>query len=227
MNETLIKLLQENPFLVYIALGIILVALVAIFVLAKESFQKGIPFELFGLKVGKDRKFSSSNNKVVLSPSLTQSPIINVYTTEHDAISDEQIARIIKAADHIRQTTDDKIINKYLTPPLGNKTSYIQAIPLDIRERLSRIVLSIGGGWAGCSIAPLEIYLDYGRKYIGEDLFQKIEDLLMAISIYRHFEEYIPDQDLIKIQYLNADINMELDKTYESLKEQGKIDLNL
>lgn len=226
MSDFIIGIFKEFPWSLYVALIFFIIILVLLIWLIISSYKKGLSLDILGIKVGQKEEGKNGSKETNQIPYVTQSQTITINTGQSQKpteLTPEQIQRIEEKIGQIHKEETGNLISKYKSPSLDQKTSYVLSIVFDTRKRLAKIVLNSGGGWAGCSIAPIEVYLDYGRNIIGNELAQEISDLLALIGMYTFHEDTIPDKDLLRIQYLNADINMNLEVTYDKLQESGKL----
>jgi hypothetical protein len=214
MNNILIYMLSNNPVLFYFLLIFVMIIVIAFLFLV---ILKGYNLKILNFGLSKNNKGDGQQSLVVQPIPQSQNLQISINT----GISEEDIRRAITDRYELMPKKPEAVIEKYLSPSLNERIAYTIAARLDIRNRLAKIVCGYGGGWAGCSINPIEKYLSMadGRKLMSDSLYKEIEDLLGFMDVYYYFSD-IPDQDFIKIQSISADVNIELEQRYNELKEQ-------
>ena len=71
------------------------------------------------------------------------------------------------------------------------------------------IVLSAGGGWAGCTMASLETYLEISARFIPKDLIDEINKLLEYVNPYSELP-FMYDETYLNIQFLASNVFLQL-----------------
>ncbi len=101
----------------------------------------------------------------------------------------------------------------YQPPELSDTLKYIYSARHEIEKKIRSLVLSTGGGWAGCSMAGFDNYLEKARvvNVISQDLHDEITDFIfMYMQPMINYEDVLEEQ-LQEVQYLVAHINRQLD----------------
>ena len=103
-------------------------------------------------------------------------------------------------------------VQLYQPQKMSESTEYILSTKLDLENKIRRIVLSTGGGWAGSSMAEADTYLEYAINggHIDKRLEHEIQDFYWIIKP-GEFGEEIPDKQLFEIQLLATKIHNQLD----------------
>lgn len=204
MENYIITLLTQNPWLIWIIL-IVLIVLVIIAVL--QGRKVSIPGFEFGAK-----------ETTTLSSPQPVSPVTlikNIYSEPPRRLSEEEYERIYQRvvahweAEYSKKKT--KTIEPVFVPPEPpEETIELFKIQLALENKIKEVVVSWWGGWAGASLSPSSVFLERASHGLfSKELLGEISNFYVEITpgIYG-----TPEQgDLNRVQIIALDIMRQLD----------------
>lgn len=174
MEQVLITLLEQNPWLVYPTVLASCVIVPVIGTLALIAFAQGRQIQFWIFTIGA---------KVADTPPAPPQPTPIHIHPEPAQIAPEQIEELAKrVAARVReiktQEPESPPSRSSELPLLSKELDYLLRARLEIDRHLGRIVVGWGGGWAGVSLAPVETFLEYALRpglissQLGDDIKQ-------------------------------------------------------
>jgi hypothetical protein len=191
-------------------IGLVIGAFVNHF-LAKNKYSAEI--EKIQAEADKARAETEKIQKEILE---SKSSLLGTTSLNQEQL-DEVISRVSAKVQTIQIKAQYKPPNALYQPPkLSDRLIYIYEVTHDIRNKIHKLVLSWGGGWAGCSMADLDSYLEKATSFnlIPESIANEINDFhSYTLSIINGDD--VSDTQFLRIQYLAANINEQLTYTLE------------
>jgi hypothetical protein len=206
----MIDLMKQYPSLL-----IILVIVIAIvIIIAVVNLFRGSEFSTPILKFGK-----KSDNQQNIQRTVIQ----NVVNANSLSLSEEQLDMMVNhVVQGVKDSKSDVNINSheplYKPQKLPEGIEFIFTSRYSIERMIRGMVLKYAGGWAGCSIAPFENYLDLAvnNKIIPEELKKEINDYYYVTEMTLNIGD-LPAHRFLEIKYLAANIDFQLNSYNDSI----------
>jgi hypothetical protein len=145
----------------------------------------------------------------------------------HEVATKEDLEKAIQILAGNKPKNDVTSNIKYHPSPLPDGLMYIYSERYTIEQTIRGLVIGIGGGWAGCSIAPFENYMEIAEKipYFPKELLKEITDFYEVTDLIITLGD-IPESRIAEINFLAENINYQLQRVAESLpsRNEGEID---
>ncbi len=152
---------------------------------------------------------------------LRDMPVLN-----HEQI--EEVAnRITEKVKNIQAELHNRPPEALYQPPrISDRLIYIYEVWHDIENKIRWLVLSWGGGWAGCSMADFDSYFEKAKmaNLMPEGLANEINDFYYYTRSIINGGD-VSDTQFLRIQYLAANINYELTSSIETHIADGDLPL--
>ncbi len=138
---------------------------------------------------------------------------------------EEVINRVVAKVQVILTESQNKSPDdSYQPPKLSDRMIYTYEVRHDIEKRIRWLVLSVGGGWAGCSMAHFDTYFDLATsfKLISENLSNEIKDLY-NYTIFLINSEDVSAIEFLQLQIYAANIDRQLTSTIKKHFADGDL----
>ena len=185
--QFLLALYEKNPlYLVSFIVGVFIVGVLIIFI---AGIIQGRGISLWGFKIDPRITPTTSNN-----------------------IDMEGLAERISEKLSKEKFSKDRL--RYSPPELSEQQAYIYSARQDIGEKISDIVLSFGGGWAGVSMANFDTFFDMAKdhKLISEKLAEDINEFMVYTTTLLN-EDFISESGYNNVKEFYELIRIQLDST--------------
>ncbi len=193
--QFLLALYEQNPL--YLVSFIVGVFIVGVFIIYIAGIIQGRGISLWGLKI---------------DPKITP-------TTSTEIDMDGLAERISEKLSKEKFPKDQL---RYSPPELSEQQTYIYSARQDIRDKISDIVMSHGGGWAGVSMASFGTFFELAKdhKLITERLAGDINEFMMYTRTLLN-EDPISESGYKNVQEFYELIRIQLDSTPRRPLERG------
>lgn len=189
----LTDLFIQYPVVLYGLIGVSCLLLPLLLLFAILSFAQGREFSTPLFKIGPKAPPLAPS---ALPPRLSQEGI-------------EELAATLKqrVEEHLRSLPTPAAPLAFQPPSLEDSALQLVAMQLAIDRSVQAIVLSHGGGWAGCSMAPFETFYDLARSHgiIDQRTLDEINDLRNLTSLAT-YGDLIPDEQFSDAERLATKI---------------------
>ena len=182
---------------------------------------KKIPAEIEKIYAERD-KTKAETEKIYTDMKASNSLIQlreKINQEEVEEIINRVILKISKLKSAQQSTEQDSL---YTLPRLSPRLIYVYSALHEIKKQLQWIVFSVGGGWAGCSMADFGTFFNLAQRFnlINNDLAVDISNFY-EYSRFLLNNEDLSDLEYLRVQYLASDLHYRIEEIIKQHRKDG------
>lgn len=134
---------------------------------------------------------------------IEKTPIsINIFSTTLDNDLYDRVKQIMKDydKDNIQKKENEEL---FTFSEISERVLYLIRSRREIELKIRELLLETGGGWAGCSMASTDTYIEYLQNsgILDKDSLQKIYDFYFFSNVFVYGND-IDDDSFLTAQYM-------------------------
>ena len=207
MNEFFLWL-SSGSVVSILFICIVVAIIVFLLLIYSVAFFQGREISFVPLKIGEKKKTGDLDNK-----------------QEGNTLSKEQMKIIFaQARERVIEEIGSQPALLYRPPVLHEQFLYIYSVRHELKRKLSIIVLSGGGHWAGCSMADFSRFFSLAKdnNLISMGLAKEIELFYSNTTMLLNTERVLPEEEFMNIRYLATGIISLLESIVQGAIEKDR-----